>query len=241
MKSNSRSLPRYLVSLELVLLAMASPSLGAQKHEADIRERLDASAAVLGQLITAPDRPIPKQVLPEVRCIVVVPSLASFALGIGVRRGKGVATCRVTKDWSAPAPVAFTGGSVGFQMGGEKIDLIMIGMNQSAIERLLSSKLKVGKNISVMAGPVASEASTDIQWRNADILSYSSSHGHFAGINLKGSALKQDKDATVTLYGRYIPFVSILGGKVHPPPGSVAFLATVRKYMGDASPNRQGK
>src|SRR5207245_5439497 len=131
-----------------------------QKHEADIRERLDASAAVLGQLITAPDRPIPKQVLPEARCIVVVPSLASFALGIGVRRGKGVATCRVTKDWSAPAPVAFTGGSVGFQMGGEKIDLIMIGMNQSAIERLLSSKLKVGKNISVMAGPVASEAST---------------------------------------------------------------------------------
>src|SRR5438876_7713289 len=108
MKSNSRSLPRYLVSLELVLLAMASLSLGAQKHEADIRERLDASAAVLGQLITAPDRPIPKQVLPEARCIVVVPSLASFALGIGVRRGKGVATCRGTKDWSAPAPVAFT-------------------------------------------------------------------------------------------------------------------------------------
>ena len=172
---------------------------------------------------------------------MVVPSLASFALGIGVRRGKGVATCRVTKDWSAPAPVAFTGGSVGFQMGGEKIDLIMIGMNQSAIERLLSSKLKVGKNISVMAGPVASEASTDIQWRNADILTYSRSHGHFVGISLKGSALKQDKDATVTLYGRYIPFVSILGGKVHPPASSVAFLATVRKHMGDASPNRQGK
>ena len=201
MKSNSRSLPRYLVSLELVLLAMASPSLGAQKHEADIRERLDASAAVLGQLITAPDRPIPKQVLPEVRCIVVVPSLASFALGIGVRRGKGVATCRVTKDWSAPAPVAFTGGSVGFQMGGEKIDLIMIGMNQSAIERLLSSKLKVGKNISVMAGPVASEASTDIQWRNADILTYSRSHGHFVGISLKGSALKQDKTRRLPFMG----------------------------------------
>src|SRR6266568_1914509 len=195
MKSNSRSLPRYLVSLELVLLAMASPSLGAQKHEADI----------------------------------------------GERRGKGVATCRVTKDWSAPAPVAFTGGSVGFQMGGEKIDLIMIGMNQSAIERLLSSKVKAGKNISIMAGPVASEPSTDIQWRNADILTYSRSHGHFVGINLKGSVIKQDKDATVTLYGRYIPFVSILDGKVHPPAVSVAFLATVRKYMGDASPNRQGK
>jgi lipid-binding SYLF domain-containing protein len=238
MKSNSRSLPRYLVSLGLVLFTMASLSLGAQKHEADIRERLDASAAVLGQLITAP---IPKQVLPEARCIVVVPSLVSYALGIGVRRGKGVATCRVTKDWSAPAPVAFTGGSVGFQMGGEKIDLILIGMNQSAIERLLSRKLKAGKNISIMAGPVASEPSTDTQWRNADILSYSRSHGHFVGINLKGSALKQDKDATVTLYGRYIPFVSILDGKVHPPAVSVAFLATVRKYMGDASPNRQGK
>jgi len=241
MKSNSRSLPRYLVSLELVLLAMASLSLGAQKHEAVIRERLDASAALLGQLITAPDRSIPKQVLPEARCIVVVPSLVSFALGIGVRRGKGVATCRVTKDWSAPAPVAFTGGIVGFQFGGEKIDLILIGMNQSAIERQLSSKLKAGKNISVMAGPVASEPSTDIQWRTADILSYSRSHGHFAGINLKGSALKQDKDATVTLYGRYIPLVSILGGKVHPPAGSVAFLATVRKDMGDTSPNQQGK
>ena len=238
MKSNSRSLPRYLVSLGLVLLTMASLPLGAQKHGADIRERLDASAAVLGQLITAP---IPKQVLPEARCIVVVPSLVSYALGIGVRRGKGVATCRVTKDWSAPAPVAFTGGSVGFQMGGEKIDLILIGMNQSAIERLLSRKLKAGKNISIMAGPVASEPSTDTQWRNADILSYSRSHGHFVGINLKGSALKQDKDATVTLYGRYIPFVSILDGKVHPPAVSVAFLATVRKYMGDASPNRQGK
>jgi SH3 domain-containing YSC84-like protein 1 len=88
MKSNSGSLPRCLVRLELVLLAMASLSLGAQKHEADIRERLDASAAVLDQLITAPDRPIPKQVLPEARCIVVVPSLVSNALGIGVRRGK---------------------------------------------------------------------------------------------------------------------------------------------------------
>ena len=92
-----------------------------------------------------------------------------------------------------------------------------------------------------MAGPVASEPSTDIQWRNADILTYSRSHGHFVGINLKGSVIKQDKDATVTLYGRYIPFVSILDGKVHPPAVSVAFLATVRKYMGDASPNRQGK
>jgi SH3 domain-containing YSC84-like protein 1 len=241
MKSNSRSLPRYLVSLELVLLTMASLPLGAQKRESNIRERLDASAAILGQLITAPGRPIPKQVLPEARCIVVVPSIVNFALGIGARRGKGVATCRVTKDWSAPAPVAFTGGSVGFQIGGEKIDLIMIGMNQSAIEHLLSSKVKVGKKISVMAGPVASEPSTDTQWRNADILSYSRSHGHFVGINLKGSALKQDKDATVTLYGKYIPFVSILDGKVPPPAGSVAFLAKVRKYMGDPSPNRELK
>ncbi len=185
--------------------------------------------------MTTPDKAIPGQVLKEAKCIVVVPGIVKVAFGIGARRGKGVATCRTTSGWSAPAPVGFREGSVGFQIGGKSVDLIMLVMNRDAANRLLSSTLKIGGDVSGTAGPVGPDVSNNPEWRNSEILSYSKSRGAFAGIDLKGAALKQDKSATIGLYGRYIPFGSILSGKVRPPADSDTFLTAIRKYAGTAS------
>jgi SH3 domain-containing YSC84-like protein 1 len=201
MKRNFLWFAGHFVCPSVMLLACASLSWGAESEQREIGKRLDAAATVLGEIMTTPDKAIPGQVLKEAKCIVVVPGIVKVALGIGVRRGKGVATCRTTSDWSAPAPVGFREGSVGFQVG-----------------------------VSGTAGPVGPNVSDNPEWRNSEILSYSKSRGAFAGIDLKGAALKQDKSATIGLYGRYIPFGSILFGKVRPPGDSAAFLTAIRNY-----------
>jgi SH3 domain-containing YSC84-like protein 1 len=230
MKRNSLWFAGHFVCRSVVLLAFASFSWGAESGQQEIGKRLDAAATILGEIMTTPDKAIPDPVLKEAKCIVVVPGIVKVALGIGARRGKGVATCRTTSDWSAPAPVGFREGSVGFQVGGKSVDLIMLVMNREAANRLLSSTLKIGGDVSGTAGPVGPNASNNPAWRNSEILSYSKSRGAFAGIDLKGAALRQDKSATIRLYGRYIPFGSILSGKVRPPADSATFLTAIRKY-----------
>jgi lipid-binding SYLF domain-containing protein len=236
MKSSSSCLSSFL--LELFLLALAIPALAREESESDIARRLNASTEVLNQIMASPDKTIPNQVLSEAKCIAIMPSLVKVALGIGGRHGKGVATCRTATGWSAPAPISLSGGSIGLQIGGQSVDLVMVVMDQNALVRLLSSKFKIGTDISGRAGPIGPETG-ETDWRHADVLSYSKSRGAFVGIDLKGAALKQDKDSTVALYGRYIPFASLLAGKVRPPAESHTFLATVRKYMAAAS-HRQG-
>ena len=235
MKRNSLWFAGHFVCPSVMLLTFASLSWAAEREETEIGKRLDAAATVLGEIMTTPDKAIPGQVLKEAKCIVVVPGIVKVAFGIGARRGKGVATCRTTSGWSAPAPVGFREGSVGFQIGGKSVDLIMLVMNRDAANRLLSSTLKIGGDVSGTAGPVGPDVSNNPEWRNSEILSYSKSRGAFAGIDLKGAALKQDKSATIGLYGRYIPFGSILSGKVRPPADSDTFLTAIRKYAGTAS------
>jgi SH3 domain-containing YSC84-like protein 1 len=235
MKRNSLWFAGHLVCPSVILLAFACLSWGTERERKEIGKRLDAAATVLGEIMTTPDKAIPGQVLKEAKCIVVVPGIVRVALGIGARRGKGVATCRTTKGWSAPAPVGFREGSVGFQIGGMSVDLIMLVMNQDAANRLLSSTVKIGGDISGTAGPVGPNVSNNPGWRNSEILSYSKSRGAFVGIDVKGAALKQDKSGTIGLYGRYIPFGSILSGKVRPPADSDHFLTAIRKYTGTAS------
>jgi lipid-binding SYLF domain-containing protein len=156
-------------------------------------------------------------------------------VGFGGSHGKGVATCRTANGWSAPAPFSITGGSWGLQIGGQAIDLIMMVMNQKGMDALLSSKFKIGADASAAAGPVgrAGEAATD--WKmKSEVLTYSRARGIFAGIDLSGAKVSQDADETRILYGKMVPFATILSGKVPPPSGAEPFLAAVRKYSTQA-------
>jgi lipid-binding SYLF domain-containing protein len=161
----------------------------------------------------------------------VIPSMVKIAVGFGGNHGKGVATCRTASGWSAPAPVTITGGSWGLQLGGQAVDLVMIVTNDNGMQHLLSSKFKLGADASAAAGPVGRDAAadTDIKMR-AEVLTYSRARGLFAGIDLSGSVLNQDKDETRLLYGSFVPFSDILAGKVRATASSEPFLSAVRKY-----------
>jgi lipid-binding SYLF domain-containing protein len=211
------------------------------KEGTDIAKRLNNAANVLDEIMGTPDKGIPMDILADAKCIAVIPSMVNIAVGIGGRHGKGVATCRTPQGWSAPAPVTIAGGSWGLQIGGEATDLVMLVMNQKGMDNLLSSKFKIGAEASGAAGPVGRQASGDTDWKmKAEILSYSRSRGAFAGINLNGAAVKQDKDETALLYGKYIPFQTILSGKVPAPPVAQTFLTTVRKYAREVAQEKQG-
>lgn len=212
----------------------------------DVVKRLDNSANVLNEIMGTPDKGIPRKILSDAKCVIVVPSMINIAVGFGGRHGKGVATCRTTNSvengWSAPAPISITGGSWGLQLGGQAVDLVMLVMNQKGMDHLLSSKFKIGAEATGAAGPVGREAAADTDWKlKAEILTYSRARGLFAGIDLNGASIKQDRDETAVLYGKIIPFQQILSGKVAPPQGSRTFLATVRKYGEIAEQKKEGE
>jgi lipid-binding SYLF domain-containing protein len=167
--------------------------------------------------------------------------MVNIAVGFGGRHGKGVSTCRTTTGWSAPAPITITGGSWGLQLGGQAIDLVMLVMNQKGMDHLLNSKFKIGAEASGAAGPIGREAAADTDWKmKAEILTYSRARGLFAGIDLNGASIKQDKDATAVLYGKVLPFQTILAGKVPAPDTSKTFIKTVRKYSEVAAEKKEG-
>jgi lipid-binding SYLF domain-containing protein len=212
-----------------------------KKEETDIAKRLDNSSAVLHEIMGTPDKGIPTKILSDANCIVVIPSMIHIAVGFGGRHGKGVATCRTTNGWSAPAPITITGGSWGLQLGGQAIDLVMLVMNQRGMDHLLSSKFKIGGEATGAAGPVGREAAADTDWKmKAELLTYSRTRGLFAGIDLNGSVVQQDKDETAVLYGKVLPFQTILSGKVAAPESSKNFLATVRRYSSEAAEQKGG-
>jgi lipid-binding SYLF domain-containing protein len=154
----------------------------------------------------------------------------------GGRHGKGYATCRTSSGWSAPAPFSVTGGSWGLQIGGEAIDGVMLVMNDNGMERMLSSKFKIGADASATAGPVGRHVEGETDWKmRAEVLTYSRARGAFAGVTVNGASITQDKDGTRILYGRMIPSAQILKGQVKAPEGSHKFLATVRKYGTEAN------
>jgi lipid-binding SYLF domain-containing protein len=217
------------------------PNTDDAQSNTDVAKRLNSSASVLDEIMGTPDKAIPTNVLADAKCIAVVPSMVHIAVGFGGRHGKGVATCRTTKGWSAPAPITITGGSWGLQLGGEATDLVMLVMNQKGMDHLLSSKFKIGAEVTGAAGPVGRQAAAGTDWKmRAEILTYSRSRGLFAGINLNGTAIKQDKDETALLYGKFVPFQSLLSGKVRTPADAETFLSTVQKYSNVAAENKQG-
>jgi lipid-binding SYLF domain-containing protein len=219
-----------------------STMTSSEKNETDIAKRLDSAANVMSEIMGTPDKSIPDKVLADANCVIVVPSMINIAIGFGGRHGKGVATCRMSNGWTAPAPITITGGSWGLQLGGQAIDLVMLVMNEKGMQHLLSSKFKIGAEASGSAGPVGRQAAGDTDWKmKAEILSYSRTRGLFAGINLNGASIKQDKDETAVLYGKVVPFSAILNGKVPAPAVSKNFLATIRKYATQAAENKQGE
>src|SRR6202041_3396615 len=232
-KANS-PLSKYLLVLGASVLLCTSMAWSADddKDRSDIDKRLDASTKVLDEIMATPDKAIPDKVMSDAKCIAVIPSMVKIAIGFGGNHGKGVATCRTESGaWSAPAPITITGGSWGLQLGGQAVDLVMIVTNEQGMQHLLSSKFKLGADASAAAGPVGRDAAadSDIKMR-AEVLTYSRARGLFAGIDLSGAALTQDKDETRLLYGSFEPFADILSGKVRPTATSAPFLAAVRKY-----------
>jgi lipid-binding SYLF domain-containing protein len=218
-----------------VLFSLAPVSMaqeGSSHDKSDIDKRLQASSEVLDEVMKAPDKGIPQEILDSAKCIAVVPSMVKFAIGFGGHYGKGVATCRTsTGSWSAPAPILLTGGSWGLQFGGQAVDLVMLIMNQKGMDRLLSSKFEIGASAAAAAGPVGRHAHAGTDWKmQSEILTYSRARGLFAGVDLSGSVIKQDKDETRVLYGKMVPFNDILHGAIAPPKAAEEFLATVQKY-----------
>jgi len=223
-------------TLLLLLVGVFGFATRAQAADkADIDKRIDNSAKVLNEIMATPDKAIPEKLMQDAKCVAVIPSMLKVAIGFGGSHGKGVVTCRTDNGWSAPAPIEITGGSWGLQLGGQAVDLVMIVTNDQGMQHLLSDKFKIGADASAAAGPVGRNAGADTDWKmKAEVITYSRAKGLFAGIDLNGSSLTQDKGDTRALYGSDVPFSQILAGKVQPPPGSQPFLAAVHKYTGEA-------
>jgi lipid-binding SYLF domain-containing protein len=184
---------------------------------------------VINEIMSAPDKGIPQEVLEHAKCIAVVPHMIKGGFVFGAEGGRGVATCRTANGWSAPAFFAITGGSWGLQIGVEGIDLVMILQGEAGMDRLISSKFEIGADASAAAGPVGRHASADTDWKlNTEILTYSRAKGAFAGISLKGSAIRRDDDSTEAIYGHDIPTKDILLGQVATPRAAAPFLDAIQ-------------
>jgi lipid-binding SYLF domain-containing protein len=196
------------------------------------RERVTESGDVLKQILDMPDKGVPLSVLRDSRCVIIMPSVKKLALGIGATYGRGVMTCRTGDDykgpWSAPIMMASSGGNIGFQIGGEATDFVIIAMNDQGAKSLVSNKVKLGADASVAAGPVGrtAEASTNASMK-AQMLSYSRSRGVFGGVSLSGATLRPDGDANENLYGRKVTPQEIMAGKVTMPPEAEKLIGTL--------------
>lgn len=190
--------------------------------------RLQSSVDVLHAIMAIPDKGIPEEVLSNAKCIVVVPDLVKGGFIFGAKHGRGVASCRTSDGWSAPAFVSVGGGSWGLQIGVEGVDLVMLVMNDQGFQHLLSSKFQLTGEGSAAAGPVGRHASAGTDWKmNTQVLTYSRSKGAFAGLTLEGAVVQQDDDSTRSVYGKNMKFRNILSGKVSTPKSADAFMKAV--------------
>lgn len=195
-------------------------------------DRLSEAVSVLDAIMATPDRAVPSQILAGANCLVVVPGFKKGAFVVGAQYGQGVATCRTGRGWSAPVFVQLTGGSFGFQIGGQSTDLVLVAMNAGGLQHMLKNKFKIGGDAAAAAGPVGRNAQAGTDWKlNAEFLTYSRSRGLFAGVDLDGTVLSQNQDDTRTFYGVATPFRTILAGNVATPPEARPFVRSVAKYF----------
>jgi lipid-binding SYLF domain-containing protein len=214
-----------------VVSALLAPALHAQVKES---RRLHDAAELLRELASGGEG-IPRDLLQGAECVAVLPSVKKAALGIGARFGKGAIACRTERgrgDWGPPLMVSIGGGSFGLQIGGQAIDLVLLIMNPRGLDGLLKSKLTLGADAAVAAGPVgrSAEAATDLRLR-AEILSYSRSRGVFAGVSLEGAVLKPDKDANWAVYGEPVePRKLLLTPGQHIPVAAARLIDALREF-----------
>ena len=236
MRTNTRVGALILAgALSLVgLLRIPSSSAKAKDEEQKENDRIQNAGTVLKEILDAPDN-IPQNLLDKTRCVIVFPSVLKAAFVVGGSYGRGVMTCRTHKEftgpWGAPAMMALEGGSVGFQIGGEATDFVILVMNNRGVDSLLHSKVKLGADAAVAAGPKGrdAQADTDVTMR-AEMLSYSRSRGAFAGVSLEGSTLRPDNDANHRLYGKEVTAPEIIAeSKVNAPESAHDMLATMQK------------
>src|ERR1700742_4630269 len=214
------------------LLAGILPARAADNATAKLNERLNSAADVIQQIMATPDKGIPSSILAGATCVVVIPSYKKGAFIVGAQYGQGVATCRTPRGWSAPVFVKLSGGSFGWQIGGQATDLVLIAMNQKGLQDMLKNKFKIGADAAASAGPVGRNAQAGTDWKlNAEFLTYSRSKGLFAGLDLDGTLLSQNADDTRTEYGSDIPFDSILKGSQPVSDNAKPFVRTVAKYF----------
>jgi lipid-binding SYLF domain-containing protein len=227
---------KLLLLTLLVSLCAFSFAADDQPRETKASDRVQAAADVLDDIQGAPDKGIPQEVLGSAECVAVVPSMLKGGFIIGGKYGRGLASCHTPKGWSAPAFFVVSGGSVGFQIGGQAVDLVMLIMNKDGMKHLLSSEFALGADASVAAGPVGRHAEGNTDWKmRAEVLTYSRARGLFAGVSLNGAVVKQDKDSTREFYGRMVPFRTSLIGEIDPPAGANAFLTSLAKWAQDAA------
>jgi len=218
------------LTLGVCILLAGSTALAANKEQ----ERLENSGTVFQEVMDVPDN-IPQELLEKAECVIVFPSVLKAAFIVGGDYGRGAMVCRTGEHfkgpWGAPAMYALEGGSIGFQLGGEATDLVLLVMNERGASSILDSKAKLGADLSAAAGPKGRDASADTDaYMRAEILSYSRSRGLFAGISLEGSSLRPDNDASADVYGRKITAREIvLGGKASVPESGQHLVRVLQK------------
>jgi lipid-binding SYLF domain-containing protein len=223
----------------LLILAGSATMVRAADDQHKLDARLDSARATIDQIMSVPDKAVPDGIAHQAVCIGVIPGVVKGAFIFGAEYGQGVVTCRTGSGWSAPVFIRLAGGSFGFQAGGQGTDLILVAVNQKGFQDLLRDKFKIGGDASAAAGPVGrdAQASTDLSMR-AELLTWSRSRGVFAGIDLNGVSVSQNKGDTDEVYGTQHTYEQILRGDVAPPAVARPFLRAVSQYFGEARASR---
>ncbi len=227
---------KKIVIALVALFAMAGLAAASERRDADL-DRIQSASTILSQIMSAPDRAIPDSIMSGAKCIAIMPSALKASFLVGANYGKGVAMCRTEHGWSAPAFFKLTGGSFGFQAGGQASDLVLIVRTVDGMQHLLHSKFKLGADASAAAGPVGrdAQAMTDLTLR-AQVLTYSRSRGLFLGVSLSGGVIKQDQADTQAFYGKDWSYYGLLNGQVPVPQDAELLLKTVEKYAPTPKP-----
>jgi lipid-binding SYLF domain-containing protein len=223
-----KEMKRFVIAI--CVSALAVPMFA--QDQSKLEGRLDAARIVLNEIMATPDKQIPDSILRDATCVGVVPGMLKGAFIFGAEYGQGVVTCRTGHGWSAPVFIRMAGGSWGFQIGGQGTDLVLVAVNDRGFQDLLHSKFKIGADASAAAGPVGRNAQASTNWKmQSELLTWSRSKGLFAGVDLSGVSVTQNRDDTDAFYGSTRPFASILHGSVPVTPAAEPFVRTVAKYF----------
>jgi lipid-binding SYLF domain-containing protein len=219
------------LALFCLCFMLSSAAFAASTRE-NLQTRIDAAKVVLDQIMAAQDKSIPMNILEQATCVAVVPGMIKGAFVFGGQYGQGVVTCRTGQGWSAPVFIRMAGGSFGFQIGGQSTDLVLVAVNDRGFQDLLKNKFKIGGDASAAAGPVGRSGQAATDWKmNAELLSYSRNKGLFAGIDLDGTSVSQNREDTELYFGQAHSFESILKGIVDVPEGAKPFVRDVARHF----------